>query len=140
MGKTINIEGSCSDEMFEEVDDDVCQTCPFNAMNGEAGCYFNYPDLIVDVLPGSVDDLGSDDQYVREAYGKASYAIDRLMKVGHHDSLVFTRDETLAMFAFFWNWEPPNEAKAEKYRKYLDHIMRIMRRAVLLGKGIVIGW
>jgi len=139
MGKTINIEGACNDEMIEDVDEYICQTCPFNARNEDSGCFMGFPDLIVDVLPRTKEEIG-DDSTILYYYGIAGYAIERLAKIGSHASISFTSEETRAMFMFFSRWKPSDKERADRYHDYWLQISDIMRRAMLLGKGIVIGW
>jgi len=44
------------------------------------------------------------------------------------------------MLTFFVNWTPSDEKKAKLYRECLAYILRIMRRAFLLKKGVIIRW
>jgi len=138
MGKTIHIDGSCQEELLENLDEITCQTCPFNANTGKEGCWMNFPVRLLEVIPEKLS--GNSNALDQSIFNRAYYPLARLKLLPHHDSLAFTADEVEAMLTFFVNWTPSDEKKAKLYRECLAYILRIMRRAFLLKKGVIIRW
>jgi len=151
MGKLIKIDGACKDYLFEEANQDLqCNHCPFNAMDNHAGCCMNFPERLFTLIPEySTKDprVMKEDEIVQELWSNADHGLELLKIVPRMNAVMLNCEQTKAVFCFLSTWTPEQDDAFLRWYRSIDEydgdlrvLQMIMRRAVLLGKGIVVDW
>jgi len=149
MGKTIHVEGACSNILLNEENKDLqCNNCPFNALDQHLGCFMNFPSNMFAIIPNYSNKVaGIENVYIQELWSQADYPMQVLKGTEHFDCVVLNKEQTFQVFNFLTEWRQ-RETKEfykrfdsmKKYENYLRIMQMLMRRAILLEKGIIIRW
>ena len=160
MGDTFKIEGSCDMNMMYDhfMDEFTCKTCPFNAMNDDGGCSIKYDSRVVKTLPNPYPTKQVEDDFkhldedyanmVKRYLGESNDIVNELLEYGKkglsRTRAVFTLDDARKLLNLLIFWNPSDEQLekvgmiGESYRASVLVMVTILRRAVLLEKGIII--
>ena len=160
MGDTLKIEGSCDMDMMYDhyIDGFTCNTCPFNAGNEDSGCSISYDARLVRTLPSpsTIKQTESDFKHLDTGYAKnvkgylgESYDIvTELIEYGKkgltRTRVVLTFDDAKKFMNLFMLWNPSDDKLEELKWNEKDYnascltMITILRRAVLLEKGVII--